>query len=718
MSSIEKNPAIVVSAYNREHSLLRLLNSLEQAEYRGTPATLVISIDKSDNIKVAEVAETFHWPHGEKRIIRHQKQLGLRQHILSCGDLTAEYGSIILFEDDLFASKYFYSFAASALKFYHDDRRVAGISLYSYDISENGFNPFVPVDDGNDVYFMQVASSWGQAWTQEQWQAFRAWYQQNSEMSGQEQPPVYLLQWSAESWKKHYIRYLHFTDKYFVFPHHSYSTNFEDAGTTAKTKGLYQVPLLQANRKVNLIPLDQSRSVYDAYFEMTPACLKKWNTELNSYDFSTDIYGDHPIGYGNTPYVLTSKPANNAVLSFGIEMFPPVLNVINRVQGDAIKLVKRADVLQDKVPSDQNYYKYTTVSEIIFQRQLIDRIEDVHKTYDAKIKGLHSDYAGKLEELNHEIRKVHEDYHAQMRTLHEQHAVNLKETVANALKEYQFNLDYPAFSLVTIAKPEDLEAALETARSVQQQDYPRFFHRLILIGNNKEVDVSGFAEKSFSLHNVNNVAEAIELAEAHYNGEQSDYHCWLEAGTTLLPKAMQTVREIFRRFNEVNWLKGLPVKGGAEKEIIPDSYGIDFRWDKQRFQESTLAELGNKISRAGIFWKKHLWQRAGSKLNKTHLHLADIELFDRLYKTDTLYVAMSYLARPGSVSYIPSADAEKEFESLRKTFSQKGSTLRTLSYPFFTRDIPYLRAIHKSRSSYPPLIRFDYNSQSFYLSEY
>src|SRR6188768_3670403 len=98
MSSPEKNPAIVVSAYNREQSLLRLLSSLEQGEYPNSRVTLVISIDKGDNKDVIQAAEAFKWRHGEKRIIQHQQHLGLREHILSCGDLTKEYGNIILFE--------------------------------------------------------------------------------------------------------------------------------------------------------------------------------------------------------------------------------------------------------------------------------------------------------------------------------------------------------------------------------------------------------------------------------------------------------------------------------------------------------------------------------------------------------------------------------------------------------------------------------------------
>ncbi|MDZ4844010.1 MAG: hypothetical protein SH857_00525 [Chitinophagales bacterium] len=721
MSSAEMNPAIVVSAYNREQSLLRLLLSLEQAEYPARAVTLIISIDKNENKAVAQAAEDFRWSHGEKRIIQHQQHLGLRGHILTCGDLTKEYGSIILFEDDLFASKYFYSFATNALNFYEEEKQVAGISLYSYDISEIGFNPFAAVNDGNDVYFMQVASSWGQAWTSEQWQGFRIWFQQNPDLNEKEQPPVYLLKWSENSWKKHFIRYLHFTGKYFVFPRFSFSTNFEEPGATASTKGLYQVAIQQGRRDCRLSELEQSHSVYDAYFEMTAACLKKWNQQLNSFDFTTDIYGNHPVGFCKTSYLLTTKEAKNAALSFGLEMFPPVLNVINSVNGDAIKMVKREDVLSEKVPNDLSYYKYKTVSEIIFQDELIECIEQVHAVNSEKVKELHHDYTSRMEGLSEQVRTLHKDYHAQITQLHSEYEVKVKDTVEQALKDYQFKIDHPAFTIITIAKRENIEAALQTARSVQQQDYPRFRHQLILIGNADGVNLSEFASSSFSFQSVHEIGEALCVAEEQLNDAESDFHCWLEAGTVLLPKAMMTVRDIFKRFAEVNWLKGLPAQLGSKGEIIPVTNGIDYRWDKNRFHAGTLAEIGNKISCSGIFWKRHLWQNEGGKFNHNFSHLAEIELFNRMFERDMLHVVLAHLASSGKQTYSPSPAAEAEFATLQKSFPQRSAfqeMVSAASYPFFKRDIPFLRAVHKSRSTYPPLIRFDYQTQSFYLSEY
>jgi hypothetical protein len=172
-------PAIVVVAYNRPKSLERILHSIQQAHFSNNSVPLIISIDKSGSDDVFEVARNFQWKHGVKKIIQHPQNLGLKEHILSCGDLTETYDEIILLEDDLFVSPYFYEYATKALGFYSNEEKIGGISLYSYDMAENGFYPFYPVNDNSDVYFVQIAASWGQAWNKKQWGDFRRWFEKN-----------------------------------------------------------------------------------------------------------------------------------------------------------------------------------------------------------------------------------------------------------------------------------------------------------------------------------------------------------------------------------------------------------------------------------------------------------------------------------------------------------------------------------------------------------
>ena len=170
--------AIVVPCYNRVSSLERLLQSLSHADYGecSGEVSLIFSVDYSGDDKVAEFVQSFEWGFGEKRVILHPTNVGLRKNILSCGDLTAEFDAVIVLEDDLVVSPGFYSYAIQSAEYYEDDSRIAQLSLYSYEYAEVGVSRFMPVEDGNDVYFMQWASSWGQMWTTRQWKTFRSWY--------------------------------------------------------------------------------------------------------------------------------------------------------------------------------------------------------------------------------------------------------------------------------------------------------------------------------------------------------------------------------------------------------------------------------------------------------------------------------------------------------------------------------------------------------------
>ena len=92
---------------------------------------LVFRATSSGIASVGEIAHGFPWPHGPKRVIVPEKHLGLVEHVHRAGALASEYSAIILLEDDLVASPAYYHYAASALDFYRDDDRIAGVSLYS-----------------------------------------------------------------------------------------------------------------------------------------------------------------------------------------------------------------------------------------------------------------------------------------------------------------------------------------------------------------------------------------------------------------------------------------------------------------------------------------------------------------------------------------------------------------------------------------------------------
>ncbi len=115
--------------------------------------------------------------------------------------MSLKYGSVIILEDDLFVSPYFYDYAIQALEYYESDENIGGISLYNHVDEDMTEFPFVPIQDDSDVYFIQFPSSWGQAWSSKQWKAFREWYAQQPDISKIRISPQ-ALSWSEKFMEK------------------------------------------------------------------------------------------------------------------------------------------------------------------------------------------------------------------------------------------------------------------------------------------------------------------------------------------------------------------------------------------------------------------------------------------------------------------------------------------------------------------------------------
>ncbi len=363
------NPVIVVIAYNRLESLKRLLQSIDAAQPPQN-TTLVISVDHSDTDTVEDYAQRFCWGYGEKRVIAHQSNLGLRDHVLSCGDLASEYGAVILLEDDLYVSPQFFDFAREALDYYSDDSRVAGISLYNHCWNETARQKFTTLElTSSDCYLLQIASSWGQAWTHDQWKKFRNWYQANSEWSCEGLIPNDVNRWPESSWKKYFIKYLIETDRYFIYPKLSFSTNFSEIGVHHKERhSVLQVPLELRKRRLKFLPFDDIQEKYDAFCELHVDSFKRICPYLEGYDVEIDLYGSKPSNAVRASFLLTSKQCVDPKMSYAMALKPHEVNVALGLTGSEFHLAPTtscSDELTTSFPERARFYF------------------DIHVSYDA-----------------------------------------------------------------------------------------------------------------------------------------------------------------------------------------------------------------------------------------------------------------------------------------------------------------------------------------------
>lgn len=346
------SPAIVIVAFNRPNSLIRLLKYLEIASFNVELAIpLVISIDfqnSDEHGRVKKVAEEFHWKYGIKKIIAYEQNLGLREHILKCGDLTEEYGSIILLEDDILVAPSFYEFGRKAAAYYDDETEVAGISLYSYEYEELGLFRFYAMNKGSDTYFMQWAASWGQLWTKKQWCGFREWYSANKNIA-KTNIPDRVKKWD-KSWKKFYIAYLVEKNKFFVYPYISYTTLTEDMGTHIKSDAqVNNVHISNAKNieNINFSDISQNDLKYDCFFQpldrhiYLPSLKKKAQV-------SFDIFGTKSIKNILSDYVFTSKTSKGVVQKYSNKLIPYELNLLHHEVGDILVLSKKSNLFENR----------------------------------------------------------------------------------------------------------------------------------------------------------------------------------------------------------------------------------------------------------------------------------------------------------------------------------------------------------------------------------
>ncbi len=356
-------PAIVVVAYNRPHSLRRLLYSIQQAIFLDSDIQLVISIDGGGTTheEVKKVAADFVWSHGRKEIISHSTNLGLIDHIFWCGDLSQKFGRIILLEDDLVVSPTFYDYATKSLDRYQSDPQIAGISLNA--LWFNGFNqyPFTPLQDSGDAYFMQIAWFQGQAYTAAQWGKFRQWSQANPQpVTAADPMHLAFTRFPQTDWFPHKTRYLVQTGRYYLFPRQSHTTNFGDQGTHfSHHTDFFQVPLLMRPNRYHFPAFRDCLAVYDSFQELLPNRLQQIAPQLADFDFVTDIYGERDQPRIPTPYVLTGQPTTVAIQKYGLIMRPPEANLMYQVAGQDLFLTAVSDLDRRKIPQLQaNWQRY------------------------------------------------------------------------------------------------------------------------------------------------------------------------------------------------------------------------------------------------------------------------------------------------------------------------------------------------------------------------
>lgn len=363
---------IVVVAYNRPNALMRLLHSLDVAHY-DRHVQLFISVDGGDNAGVVKMAKEFRWRHGAKSVITHKTNTGLKAHVVKCSDLAMEFDGVVILEDDLLVSPFFYHYVQQAFNVYRHDDQIAGISLYAHHYNETAQLPFKPIYDNSDVFFMQVPASWGVVWSASQWAGFKKWLKKYTSNGTEEIAiiPDNVISWPHSSWKKDFSIYISETNKFFVYPRTSLSTNFGDTGVHMFTNKVYQRFLQYGKKNYVFLTLSDSLASYDSYCEILPKCLSRLCPVFQNYQYCVDLYGLKAYTAMKGNYILTSKKVTDYVCSFGKEIIPLEGNILHGVKGESLRF-SRIDALADIKSYEELKKEYIHSDNILYHYSIED----------------------------------------------------------------------------------------------------------------------------------------------------------------------------------------------------------------------------------------------------------------------------------------------------------------------------------------------------------
>lgn len=373
--------AIIVVGYNRLKSIKRLLGSLVKAEYPSKYIPLVISIDCSEDEELYTYVRDFEWPYGEKYLIIQDKRLGLKEHILSCGDLSQYFRAIILLEDDLYVSKEFYNYIVATVDKYYNTEQIAGISLYRHEFNGFAGYPFAPLHNGSDVFAVQTVVSWGQCWTDIMWSSFRNWLSEHNRIDF----PIYdmpsIIGTWEKAWSKYFYAYILETNKFFIIPYISLSTNFGDAGEHSDGCDVFwQVNLLNGSKNYNLSNFEELVK-YDIYFNNLD--LYK-SLDLSQDVLCLDLFGDNNNKKDKRYWLSIQKLPYKVINSFGLILKPHELNIIYNIRGNNIFLydtsIKRKIKKGDKYKIIQYHFNIYNKGDIL-KYLIYDFLKRINKKF-------------------------------------------------------------------------------------------------------------------------------------------------------------------------------------------------------------------------------------------------------------------------------------------------------------------------------------------------
>lgn len=287
---------------------------------------------------------------------------------------------------------------------------------------------------------------------------------------------------------------------------------------------------------------------------------------------------------------------------------------------------------------------------------------------------------------------------------------------------------FPRITVVTVNY--NLSEFLEEAmRSVLDQGYPNLEYIVVDGGSTDgSVDIIRKYEDQLAWW-------VSEPDEGQYHALQKglsratgEIMCWLNSDDLFHHRSLFAVAEIFTTFPEVDWLMGFPTEYAPNGTAVHRITLPWARWSRRRY----LSYDFQFIQQESTFWRRSLWEKAGSRLDTSLALAGDMELWARFFRHARLYTTMTLLggfryrggdqrSRTQMQAYLDECRTVVQRErKLLPPLARLGlSALRILGFPFgmlFFLDIPLLRFVYARLYHIPPVLRYDFDQGRYIWS--
>ncbi len=123
---------------------------------------------------------------------------------------------------------------------------------------------------------------------------------------------------------------------------------------------------------------------------------------------------------------------------------------------------------------------------------------------------------------------------------------------------------------------------------------------------------------------------------------------WLNSDDMYHPFALQTVSQVFNKFDRVSWITGIPNSyncfgSRSGFDHFPAAYSRKFLQDGY-YNVKYIEKFGfNWIQQESTFWRRDLWNKAGGRLDTQYKYAADFYLWQEFAKHADLVKVNSFL---------------------------------------------------------------------------